>query len=304
MDMTPKDEMDFSDLLKDPKRLFGLTYIYFLVIGVLIGGYFVVNFNVMTRNVIMPVVSIDSASAATDIPMVRSSVIPPVDVTKAAIPTKEAIARGAALFKANCVSCHGDNGMGDGPTAATLDPKPRNFHVAQGWKNGRKISQMYKTLQEGIPKSGMASYNYMPADDRFALIHYVRTFAPDFPVDSSADLAELEKTYQLSKGSVTPAQIPVRVAIEKIASEHRQQIAAASETFTAALKSESRGAQILRRIILNPRRAAMGIASLQGKAADDALRAIAVDPAAFGLKASAALLTADEWNAVMDTVHQ
>ncbi len=30
--------------------------------------------------------------------------------------------RGAALYSANCASCHGDGGMGDGPAGAALDP--------------------------------------------------------------------------------------------------------------------------------------------------------------------------------------
>ena len=39
-------------------------------------------------------------------------------------------AAGKDLFvKTNCNSCHGLEGAGDGPLAAALDPKPRNFTV-------------------------------------------------------------------------------------------------------------------------------------------------------------------------------
>ncbi len=34
----------------------------------------------------------------------------------------ESLTRGAALYGANCASCHGDGGMGDGPAGAALDP--------------------------------------------------------------------------------------------------------------------------------------------------------------------------------------
>lgn len=34
----------------------------------------------------------------------------------------ESLARGAALYSANCASCHGDGGMGDGPAGVVLDP--------------------------------------------------------------------------------------------------------------------------------------------------------------------------------------
>lgn len=37
------------------------------------------------------------------------------------------IARGKALFEANCVSCHGAGGRGDGPAASALKPRPADL---------------------------------------------------------------------------------------------------------------------------------------------------------------------------------
>lgn len=37
---------------------------------------------------------------------------------------EESLERGAALYTANCASCHGDGGMGDGPAGSALDPVP------------------------------------------------------------------------------------------------------------------------------------------------------------------------------------
>ena len=39
------------------------------------------------------------------------------------------IKRGRALFAMNCISCHGATGRGDGPIAASLDPKPVDLVV-------------------------------------------------------------------------------------------------------------------------------------------------------------------------------
>jgi len=36
--------------------------------------------------------------------------------------------RAAALFAERCAACHGPEGRGDGPGAAAMDPKPRNYH--------------------------------------------------------------------------------------------------------------------------------------------------------------------------------
>lgn len=42
------------------------------------------------------------------------------------------IERGAEIYIANCASCHGDGGMGDGPAAANLDPAPAAIaHTSQ-----------------------------------------------------------------------------------------------------------------------------------------------------------------------------
>ncbi|KAA3661885.1 MAG: hypothetical protein DWQ04_15040 [Chloroflexi bacterium] len=39
----------------------------------------------------------------------------------------EAVEAGQALFQTNCVACHGETGMGGGPAAETLEPKPASL---------------------------------------------------------------------------------------------------------------------------------------------------------------------------------
>jgi mono/diheme cytochrome c family protein len=37
---------------------------------------------------------------------------------------KESLARGQVIYTASCATCHGDGGLGDGPSGVSLDPAP------------------------------------------------------------------------------------------------------------------------------------------------------------------------------------
>ncbi len=296
--MQRKDEIDFLELLKNPVRLFGLSYFYFLTVAGFIGAYYIWNMNDVSKNGIAPVLLRDSAQFVQDIPMQRGAMFAPVIVAEVGRPSKALIDKGANLFKANCVSCHGDNGMGDGLSAASMTVKPRNFHSAQGWKNGRKVANMYKTLQEGIVQNGMQSFSYLPASDRFALIHYIRTFANDFPVDSLTDLQDLEKTYNLSKGSQLAPQIPVKLAMVKLQKE-----SAADSIYVGKLavsigskNQGEQGAVLVRQLTNNSTKLFTAALSMKEKSLDEFIGTVSVDPVSVGFKPAVVRLSREEWN--------
>jgi hypothetical protein len=131
-----KAEIDFKDLLRMPSKLFGYSYIYFIVILGGLGYLYVDNLTVIGKNSVSPVVLKDSSSFIQDIALQIPQVLQPVDIMKVSVPTPNLLQKGKELFQANCSSCHGDNGEGNGSAAATLNPKPRNFRSLQGWTNG------------------------------------------------------------------------------------------------------------------------------------------------------------------------
>lgn len=45
---------------------------------------------------------------------------------------KDSISRGLALYKTNCVACHGEQARGDGPAGKALKPKPANLRQMSG----------------------------------------------------------------------------------------------------------------------------------------------------------------------------
>jgi mono/diheme cytochrome c family protein len=85
------------------------------------------------------------------------------------------------LFNTKCITCHGDHGAGDGPNAATLDPKPRAFGDAK-WQDSVTDEQIKKTIVEGGPAVGKsAAMSANPElqdkpDELSALVKIVRAF--------------------------------------------------------------------------------------------------------------------------------
>ena len=81
----------------------------------------------------------------------------------------------AALFSTHCKSCHGKEGLGDGPKAAQLDTPSGDFSAASFQKQSDG-SLFYKTL-EG--RGDMPSYKKKIPDeeDIWQLVHYMRTLA-------------------------------------------------------------------------------------------------------------------------------
>jgi hypothetical protein len=154
-----------------------------------------------------------------ELPMVKGTLSPPVDVYKYLVPTPEMVEKGKTMFSTTCATCHGNEGKGDGVAGVNLNPKPRNFHEMTGWTNGPSITMMYKTLEQGITNRGMASYANVPPEDRLNLIMYIRTFNPGFPPVVKVELDSIDLQYSLAKGVKQPNQIPVKIAMEKILQE-------------------------------------------------------------------------------------
>ncbi len=209
--------------LKNPGAVFGLLYPYILVVGLVIGIYYVKNLDNISRENVPPV--IQDTTVVADLILKNAVFVPPVKVLKLKNSTPELLAEGEKLFTSNCSSCHGENGAGGGPASKGLNPAPRNFTSKDNWINGTKVSQIYTTLQEGLPPSAMASYDYLLPEQKFALAHYIRnTFIPNPTNDTDDDLQALDATYNLSAGQQIPAQIPVAKASMLIITENENQV--------------------------------------------------------------------------------
>lgn len=68
------------------------------------------------------------------------------------------LAAGKTAFTRNCATCHGSDARGDGPAALALDPKPADLNTGQ-FKYGDQDWQVFRTIWEGVPRSGMAKWD-------------------------------------------------------------------------------------------------------------------------------------------------
>jgi mono/diheme cytochrome c family protein len=253
--------MNFFNKLISALKYYGIVYFIFLGIIVVLGAIYLnkLSFMVATRDI--PPAPKDTTRVQADLPYAKGEQLPPVDITTIGKPTQEMLDKGKTQYTNMCSSCHGMEGKGDGPGGAALNPKPRNFTDLNGWKNGPKFSQMYKTLAEGIPNTGMASFNYLPPSDRISIIDYIRTLNPGYPPVTEPEIAEMDKTYSLSQGFKKPNQIPVSVALEKTLQEYdtlRLRIATIEKTIISDTKDT--GAIVFRRIAKEVDRAVIVLA--------------------------------------------
>lgn len=230
---------DFISKVKEnPGTLFGFLYPYVLIIVVIIGLYYVANVGNVALNK-MPAFIVDT-TVITDLTVVPARTVPPIDIFKFKEATSEILQKGKELYSKNCASCHNETGAGGGPASIGLNPAPRNFTSPDGWKNGRTLSAIYTTLEEGIQGSGMISYNFLTPEERISLAHYIKTeFMKDPPADTDDDLAALNQLYNLSAGMQVPAQIPVSAAMQIINDEADKRIKKLDEIISLIEKEKN-----------------------------------------------------------------
>lgn len=89
--------------------------------------------------------------------------------------TAESVAQGKIVFAANCLSCHGAEGKGDGPAAKDLLKKPGNLSDPKLWK--QLDGALFWKVTEG--KAPMPTFEKLVTEEnRWNVVNFVRTLAP------------------------------------------------------------------------------------------------------------------------------
>jgi len=117
------------------------------------------------------------------------------------------ITAGAKLFQANCVSCHGVRGAGDGIAGVALDPKPANFHDPDLVWNSAPY-KFFNTVRLGVPGTGMTAFPHFSDQEVWAIAFYLKSL----PYETAGRASSIEKTLSLQdSATLTDSEIAERL---------------------------------------------------------------------------------------------
>ena len=122
------------------------------------------------------------------------------------------LARGAALYSAHCVQCHGAPGVAPDAFALGMTPLPANLALtAREWKDP---AELYWVVRYGIKMSGMPAWEFRLADvDLWAVTGFVNTL----PQLSARDYQAWAATAAAAAPTAPSASRAVDIARGKVA---------------------------------------------------------------------------------------
>ncbi len=126
----------------------------------------------------------------------------PVPIPPETPSTPESSARGKEVFQQmKCFECHGQEGRGDGPSAATLrDNKgnpivPYDFTTGEKFKCGVTNEDLFRIFMTGLDGTPMPSFvDYLKPDQAWDLVHFLRTLQVHYKGKTMTAKAETKKS--------------------------------------------------------------------------------------------------------------
>ena len=88
-------------------------------------------------------------------------------------PSSDSVREGLALYQTHCLLCHGETGLGDGPSAETMNPPPADLivHVPL-----HPDSALFEFVRDGISGTAMPALGATLSDEEiWHIINYIQT---------------------------------------------------------------------------------------------------------------------------------
>lgn len=129
---------------------------------------------------------------------------------------QDTVAKGKALYtKVKCGQCHGDTGVGDGPSAGTLKDEwgkkilPGDMTKPWFFRSGSKPNDIHRAFNTGLNGTPMPSFKGDLSDtEQWHLVSYILSLAKGRPVPQ---LIESQKGPEISPGLRRASEIGSRV---------------------------------------------------------------------------------------------
>jgi mono/diheme cytochrome c family protein len=140
------------------------------------------------------------------------------------------------LYREHCAHCHGVTGDGAGPTAAFLNPYPRDYRKGQFKFKSTPVGQkpthadLKKIVLEGVPGTAMPSFKLLPDLEVEALIDYVKYLS----LRGEVERALLRATVELDEGKRLVVVLDKNAKAEEKAAQ-QEQVAAIKEIVSGVL---------------------------------------------------------------------
>jgi mono/diheme cytochrome c family protein len=136
-----------------------------------------------------------------------------------------ATSAGSDVYQQYCIGCHGPNQDGNGPNAASLNPKPRNFRDA-AFMQSMSLERINQSIHRGVPGTAMPHWEDVLNEKQIRdVIFYVWSLttpkapaadagaapAPAAPAtlipQNSANAASASTTKTFAPGTTPPAPV-------------------------------------------------------------------------------------------------
>lgn len=90
------------------------------------------------------------------------------------------MAKARENYQSYCVKCHGEGGKGDGPGAAMLNPKPRDYTDCKTMQ-AKKDDELFKVIKDGGDSIGLSADmqpfgGNLSDDEIHGLVTFIRGF--------------------------------------------------------------------------------------------------------------------------------
>lgn len=113
-------------------------------------------------------------------------------VTEPWLSSDDMIAAGSKSFQMNCALCHGADAKG-------LAAMGSRDLVEGKWKKGGRSIDLFNSITNGLEKDPnvpaiMAPFKHLPVNERWALVHYIRSITQNKPEDNQDELKAFGQT--------------------------------------------------------------------------------------------------------------